>query len=654
MGATMSNKQKMQLSDSDDSTRLVTMHVLLRTIFLVLTTIGVVLSVFFIFSIRVNGEVINQITYYYIFLACFIPGCFLVMPGRKNSKSVPWYDLLAAAVAFAIAIYLALHEYDIRQLGWSTPPDMFRTVMAGIYALFLLEVSRRIAGWAFVIVSLVIGLYPLVAEMMPGMLYGKSFSLAKILGRNIYGYDGLIGLPCNVVAQLLLGFLIFAAMLISTGAGNFFLNISLSVFGKYRGGPAKVAVIASAFFGSLSGNALANIVGTGSVTIPTMKRCGFSATYAGAIEACASSGGIIMPPVMGAIAFVMASFLGVSYSVIMVIAIVPSVLYFFGLLMQVDAYAARCNLVGLEKEEIPDFWETLKGGWTFVIILAFLVWGLVYMKWDLYTPYYASALMVALSFLKKETMLTPKKAIDAIGTIGKLICQTCAAMLPMTFVLVGVVSTGVSGSMTASLVHVTGGNVVLILLVGVLASYILGMAGLVVPAYLFLALSMAPAAIEAGDLNVLAVHMFIVYYALIGGITPPVAPGAFVASTLSGANPMATAFTASRLGIVLYFIPFFFIFNPALIFQGSFVESAYLILFCLVGITMIAGALEGYLVFFGRLSMWMRCIVGPVGFIIAFPELKTTAIGAIITVVLFTLVKFTAAGATAKPAEIEE
>ena len=238
--------------------------------------------------------------------------------------------------------------------------------------------------------------------------------------------------------------------------------------------------------------------------------------------------------------------------------------------------------------------------------------------------------MVVLSYANKDTRLTPKKMVDSIATIGKLICQTCAAMLPMTFVLVGVVSTGISGAFTSSLIHATGGNVFLILIVGVFASYILGMAGLVVPAYLFLALSMAPAAIKAGDLNVLAVHMFIVYYALIGGITPPVAPGAFVAATLSGSRPMATAFTSARLGIVLYFIPFFFVFNPALIFQGPLIESAYLIVFCLVGIMLIAGALEGYLMLVGILPIWSRAILGLAGFFIAFPEWKTSLAGAII------------------------
>jgi TRAP transporter 4TM/12TM fusion protein len=628
----MDNDSKFKTIEQGDDSRYGVLPNYLKIIFLTLTLFGVILSVFFIFSIRVRGLVINEITYYYLFLAAFMPGSFLILPARPGVKKIQWYDLLLAALGFGIAIYLAFHEYEIRQLGWSRPPNAYILGLAAIYALLLLEISRRLAGWAFVGVSVVVGLYPLIAEYMPGLFYGKSFTLSRILGRNIYGYDGLIGLPCQVVAQLLLGFLIFAALLIASGAGNFFLNLSLSILGKYRGGPAKVAVLASAFFGSLSGNPMANIVGTGSVTIPTMKRTGFSAKYAAAIEACASSGGIIMPPVMGALAFVMAGFLGVDYAVIMVIAIVPSFLYFFGLLIQVDSYAARYQLHGLSQDETPPFWDTLKKGWPFIIILAFLVWGLVYMKWALYTPYYASVLMIIISFANKDTRFTPKKMVDAVATIGKLVCQTCAAILPMTFVLVGVVSTGISGAFTSTLIHATGGNVFLILLVGVFASYILGMAGLVVPAYLFLALSMAPAAIKAGDLNVLAVHMFIIYYALIGGITPPVAPGAFVAATLSGSKPMSTAFTAARLGIVLYFIPFFFVFNPALIFQGPIIESIYLIAFCVVGITLIAASLQGHLLFVRDLPLWSRFLICPAGFLIAFPEWKSSLAGAVLAV----------------------
>jgi len=629
----MEQIKKLESIKEDEDSRLWSIPLYLRIVFFILTIFGLLLSVSYIFSIRIGGFVINELTYYYFFLGAFVPGSILIMPAVRGQKKVPWYDIVAAALGIGIAVYLGFHEYEIRMIGWSTPPDIVKLIMAAVYCLLVLEIGRRLAGWAFFAVNVIVGLYPLVAEWMPGMLWGKSFPINKIIGRNIFGYDGIIGVPANVVATLLVGFLIFAGILISSGAGNFFLNLSLSLLGKFRGGPAKVAVLASAFFGSLSGNPMANIVGTGSVTIPTMKQTGFSAKYAAAIEACASSGGIIMPPVMGALAFVMAGFLGVDYSVIMIIAVVPSFLYFFGLLMQVDAYAAKLKLEGLPEAEIPSFWGTLKKGWPFIVVLVFLVWGLVYMKWDLYTPYYASVLMVVLSYATKETRLHPEKLYKTVMGIGKLICQTCAAILPMCFVLVGIVSTGISGSFTSSLIAATGGNVFLILLMGVFASYVLGMGGLVIPAYLFLALSMAPAAIKAGDLNVLAVHMFIIYFALIGGITLPVAPGAFVASTLSGSRPIPTAATAMRLGIVLYFIPFFFVFNPALILQGPLLESAYLILFCIVGITLIAAGLEGYLVFVGSLPGWSRVFILAGGFLIAFPEWKSALIGAVTSAV---------------------
>ena len=634
----MSNKVELTIEEKgSEGSRYEYLPSYLKVIFLILTTAGIITSIFYLFSIRISGQVINQVTYFYLFMGAFVPCAFLILPMRRNQKTVPWYDLLAAGIGLLIPIYFSLHEYEISQIGWSQPPDQFKLLLALIYCIFLLEMGRRLAGTVFLAVNVIIGLYPLVAEHLPGVFFGKSFPLSGIIGRNMFGYDGVIGLPCQVVAELLLGFLIFAGILIATGAGKFFLNLSLSILGQYRGGPAKVAVLSSAFFGSLSGNPLANIVGTGSVTIPAMKRTGFTATYAAAIEACASSGGILMPPVMGAVAFVMAGFLGVDYSVIILIAIIPSFLYFFGLLMQVDAYAARCRLKGLPREEIPSLKKTLKQGWPFVVILIFLVWGLVYMKWSLYTPYYASALMIILSYSTRETRLTPKKLIDSIAMIGKLISQTAAALLPMCFILIGVVSTGVSGSLTSTLISATGGNILLILLVGVVACYILGMAGLVVPAYIFLSLSMAPAAIKAANLNEMAVHIFIIYYALIGGITPPVAPGAFVAAALAGSRPMKTAVTCMRLGVVLYFIPFFFVFNPSLILQGSIFEALYLFVLCIIGITFIAGGLEGYLIKLGEIRLWSRLFFIMAGFLIAFPEWNTTFAGIVLVIIILAL-----------------
>lgn len=621
-----------------ETTRYEALPSYLRIIFLALTAIGIALSVFYLFSIRVAGNVLHETPYYYLFVGIFVACAFLILPARKKHKDVKWYDLLAAISAIVLSVYFSLHDYEITQIGWSQP-DQFNFVLALIFAILLLESSRRLAGPIFLAVVLIIGIvYPLVAGQMPGMLYGTSFSLNGVLGRIIFGFDGLIGLPARVVAQILLGFLIFAGILLASGAGEFFLNIAVALLGRYRGGPAKVAVLASGVFGSISGNPLANIVGTGCVTIPTMKRFGYPPHYAGAIEACASTGGVLMPPVMGAIAFVMAGFLGIDYSIIVIVAIIPSVLYYFGLLVQVDAYAAKVGLKGLPREEIPSIKKTLARGWPFVIILLFLVWGLVYMKWSIYAPYYASILMIILSFSNRETRLTPKKAIDALAMGGKLITQSSAAILPLAFLLVGLNSTGVASAFTSNIISASGGNIFLILLVGVAACYLLGMVGMVIAAYIFLAVSMIPAATQAAGLNELSVHLFVIYYAMIAGITPPVAPGAFLAGTIAGAGLMKTAFTSMRLGVVIYFIPFFFVFNPSLILQGTLLEAAYLSFLCMLGILLIAAGFEGYLLRIGRLGLVARPPIIVAGFLIGFPEWSSTFIGLALAVFVLAIV----------------
>src|SRR5690606_21444611 len=223
------------------------------------------------------------------------------------------------------------------------------------------------------------------------------------------------------------------------------------IFGRYRGGPAKVSVVASAFFGSLSGSIFSNIAGTGAITIPTMKRIGYPPHYAGAIEACASTGGVVMPPVMGAIAFVMAITLGVDYAVVMVAAIIPSLLYYFGLLLQVDAYAARNNLRGLPRDQLPKAGRVLLRGWPFLLVLIFLVWGLLYKRWEYYAPWYACVLMIALSFLNRSTWMTPRRLWDTIRQVGILVTQTAAIILPIAFVVSGMTITGVTGSITSGL-----------------------------------------------------------------------------------------------------------------------------------------------------------------------------------------------------------
>lgn len=618
-----------------ETTRFNSLSSYLKIVIIILALIGISLSVMHVFSLSIGKTTILTISYYYALYAVFASSAFLILPARKKDKDrkLPWYDLVAFVLTLAICTYFFAKAWEISQVGW-IPAQPLHFAMALILCISIIEAGRRMGGIGYVIVCLVLGAYPLFSEHMPGALFAPSLNFWELISFDVFGSAGIIGIPGRVVGGILIGFLIFAGILVASGAGKFFLDLALSIFGKFRGGPAKVAVVASGFFGSLSGSIFSNVVATGSVTIPAMKRTGYPPHYAGAIEACASTGGMLMPPVMGAVAFVMAVFLGVDYGTVVVAAAIPAILYYWGLLMQVDAYAARVNMKGLDPSEIPSFRQAIKKGWPFVVTLAFLIWGLVFMKWSTATPYYASGLMIVLSFFSKETRMTPRKIFDIMASVSKLIIQTVAIILPIGFIICGLIVTGASASLTSALVSIGEGNIYLLLILGCVICYIFGMIGLVTPAYIFLAVSLAPAIMQVGGISEMAIHLFLIYYAMLASITPPVAIAAFLAATMAGASPMRTAFQAMRLGVVIYFIPFFFVFNPSLILQGSGLEALYLFVLCLVGIVLIAGGMEGYLVFVGRVNIVTRPLLVIAGFLIGFPEWKTTIAGAIIAAVI--------------------
>jgi TRAP transporter 4TM/12TM fusion protein len=438
--------------------------------------------------------------YYWLFIGLFTAAVFIALPGSKRSGGPPWYDIILAAGAFAICIYFFIHARDMIIIGWSHIP------LGVVIWLLMMEAARRSGGIPFFFVVLLLGLYPLVAHLLPGIFEGMDYRFPQTIQAHVFRSEGMMGITTKIVAEIILGFLVFAGVLIATGAGDFFIDLANAIFGRFRGGPAKVAVVASAFFGSLSGSIFSNIAGTGSITIRTMKKVGYPPHYAGAIEACASTGGVLMPPVMGAIAFVMAVTIGVEYRVIMVAAIIPSFLFYLGLMLQVDGYAARTGLVGMTREEIPSLTKVLAKGWPFLSVLIFLIWGLLYMRWEYLAPWYASVLMLALSCLHRETWMTPQRLFTTIRQIGMLITQTAAIILPIAFVVSGLTITGVTGSVTSGLVNLGGGNLYLVLLFGVGACFIMGMAGLAIVAYIFLSVTLAPAIINLGGLNVIAVH----------------------------------------------------------------------------------------------------------------------------------------------------
>jgi len=314
----------------------------LRIVFILLTVFGIAVYVIYNFGWTIAGRLMYPQGYYFLLFAMFMAGTFLILPARRKDRGhVPWYDLALAALAFCICIYFFFKAESINVSGWQPPRDTYNLALGVVFAALALEGARRLAGWPFLVLCLVAFVYPQFADKFPGILKGTQFDFDEMVSLFAFSRQGALGMPAMVLGEILIGFLVFCGIVLASGAGEFFLGLSLALLGNYRGGPAKVAVVSSAFFGSLSGNPLANIVTTGSVTIPAMKRLGYPAHYAGAIEACASNGGMIMPPVMGTIAFIIAVFIGVDYATVMIAAIIPAVLYYFGMLMQVDAYAAK-------------------------------------------------------------------------------------------------------------------------------------------------------------------------------------------------------------------------------------------------------------------------------------------------------------------------
>ena len=539
---------------------------------------------------------------------------------------------MAAVLGSGISIYFYANNWAIVNVGWN-PATTMNMWLGVVLILLVIEGSRRVAGPVFVLVCVIIGLYPIFADKMPGVLFGFQYPFAHTMSLYAFGSNGLLGIPAKVMGLILIGFQVFAGVMIVTGAGKFFLSFAESTLGKYRGGPAKVAVVSSALFGSLSGSSLSNVVATGSITIPAMKQTGYPAHYAGAIEACASTGGGLVPPIMGNVVFVMVVFLGIDYATIMGAAIIPAILFYFGLMLQVDAYAARVGIKGISMEGVAPLRTVLKTGWPYISAIGFLIWGLAYMRWQPATAaFYGAALMMLLSFSRRETMLTPKRLLETAIMVGKLITQTFAVLIPVGIVVAGLVVTGTSAAFTASIVQLGGENIYLIMLLGIVASYILGMAGLITPGYIFLAVSFAPAAISVGQLDPVAVHLFIIYYVMLAVLTPPVATAAFLAAALAGASPMKTSLAAMRFGVVVYFIPVFFVFNPALILRGNPTDVLYLLPLCLIGVVFIAAGLQGYLWRVGNISLWVRGLLILGGFGIAFPEWWTTLGGAILLV----------------------
>lgn len=594
---------------------------------------------FFVGYTQLNTE------YFYLLISLTLPFTFLIFPGSETASldRIPWYDVALAIITFAVSLVLMSYIRRAAEAGWEFGGAPTPAFIAGLIMwAMLMEALRRTGGWSLLLCILPFTLYPLFADASwLGPMRGTQSTLEQATAYHMLSGESLLGIPIQAFADTVIGFLVFGVALMMTGAGKFFINIAFALCGTFRGGAAKVCIFASGLLGMMSGSIISNVLTAGTMTIPVMKKSGFRASYAAAIEACASTGAVLAPPVMGATAFIIAQFLNISYAEVAVAAIIPAALYYTGLFLQVDAYAARHGLAGIPRSELPRVWDAVKDGWYYIFVIALLIVMLLYFKRESHAPFYATALLLVLNQLfSKDTRWT-------FATIGKFFevngrtFVELAAILAGCGLLIGAFSmTGVISSLANDLLRIAGDNAFMLLVMCAVTSLILGLGLTTTACYIFLAILIAPA-LEKVGLNRMAVHMFIFYWGMLSSITPPVAIASFAAAGIAGSPAMKTGWESMWVGSIIYFIPFFFVLNPALVMQGNYLEGLGLMALIAFGTVFICGGIQGYQIGVGDLRRtgpleWpVRVLLVLGGIVVATPgggimplsQLQVTSLG---------------------------
>ncbi len=522
--------------------------------------------------------------------------CFILYSGTKNKKDcVPWYDWMLiglAAFSYGYMIYFAHPLSSRHMLVTNLSPVQLAVGILGI--LVLVEGCRRALGYAFTSIIVVSLLYAMWGNLLTGLLRHRGFTLMWTVDHIFFTWEGVFGIPLAVSATYVFIFIAFAHFLKYTGAGDFFINLAIAGMGRYRGGPAKTAVLASGLMGSVSGSAVANVVATGSITIPLMKKIGYSAHFAGAVEAVASTGGQLMPPVMGAAAFIMSEFTGIPYLQIVLAAIIPAILYYLGVSFQVHFEAVKIGLTGMKKEELPNFKLVFLRGVHYFIPIIVIFYFLTSGYSPLYAGLFALVSVLIVSAFRKHSRITVPKFLNAMESAGKGAVEVAIACAGAGIV-VGVVSlTGIGIRFSTLIIRLSGGELLPALILTMMVAVVLGMGLPPVAAYIVQAALLAPALVQLG-VPMLAAHMFCFYFSILSNITPPVALAAYAAGAVAGADPFKTGYTAMRLGIAAYIVPYMFVYGPALLLQGSTpVEIIVAFVTALVGVYALAVASVGY------------------------------------------------------------
>jgi TRAP transporter 4TM/12TM fusion protein len=601
-----------------------------------LTGLSGALARFFLCSITILGSMwglglqhylawafFNQ-QYLGLFFALAMASVFLLVKARpkESGERVPWHDWLLAAAALAAGGYVAVMYPTLAYRLGVLSPD--RWILGGIAVIVVLEATRRVAGGTLAWVALGCVLYANLAYLFPGLLYARGSSWARIASYLYLDSGGILGVPLDVAATVLVAYIFFGQALYAVGGDKFLIDLALVAMGRYRGGSAKVSIVSSGLFGMVSGSAVANVAVNGAISIPLMKRSGYAAHMAAAIEAVASTGGQIMPPVMGAAAFLMAEFLNISYGQVALAAAIPACLYYLALFVQVDLEAAKHGLAGLPAEQVPKLRNVMRRGWVFLIPLAVLVFALMVADWDAGKAGMAAVVTVfVVGALQKETRPTPAKMLRAVEETGRTMLDI-AAITALAGVVIGALQlSAIAFKLSLLLVTISGGHPLLLLTLTALGCLFLGLPLPTTVVYIMLAVLAAPALVQVG-IPPLAAHLFLFYFGMISLITPPDCLPVYVAAAIAKADFWRTGWTGMRLAIAAYIVPFVFAFHPALILIGTAAEIILSVVTASIGVFFLGAACAGFL--FRPLTWWKCGLLGAASLLLLLPKWSGAAL----------------------------
>ena len=535
-------------------------------------------------------------------------------------------DLALALASVAVGLYFAVHAGRIVDrivlLDPLSGADLF---FATLVFLLTLEITRRATGLGLTAIVLVFVAYNLLGDRLSGVLQHGEIGFQHFLEITVFTTDGIFGLPVRVAATYAFMFVLFGTLLDACGGGRFFFDFAAAISGRKAGGPAKIAVVSSGMYGMISGSPTADVVTTGSITIPIMKRLGYSGRYAGAIEVAASTGGSIMPPVMGTAAFIMVDFTGIEYREIAFAALFPALLYYLSVYAQVHFSARRRGLGQLAEDRIPRMGATLRDGGMFLVPLVVLTVALLYSYTPTMVAVYGCLAVLAVAVLRPSTRVGPIALV-------KVLSETCYRMVPVAgacaaagLVIAGITMTGLAAKFSHLIYGITDAQLLPTLLVAAAVTTVLGM-GMPTPSAYILAAALTAPMVEQLGVPTLVTHMFILYYAVMSALTPPVAVAAYAAASIAEDNPLYIAALAVKFALAAFVVPFVFVYAPALLLQGEWQETLLTLGTAIPGFIILAAAIEGFM--FRPLAPWQRLLLAAAGFALVLPSMRLAVIGA--------------------------